>query len=54
MALANPGAYAAAALAAGVSGAHQEQITAQHKEMHMAYTEYLGAQESGKQLLCMA
>ncbi len=47
----NPGAYAAAALAAGVSVAHQEQITAQHKEMQMAYTKYLGAQEAGKELL---
>jgi hypothetical protein len=47
----NPGAYAAAALIAGVSTAHQEQITAQHKEMLMVYTEYLGAQEAGKELL---
>ncbi len=31
-ALVNPGAYAAAALAAGVSAAHQKQITVQHKE----------------------
>jgi hypothetical protein len=29
----NPGAYAATALAAGVSRAHPEQITVQHKEM---------------------
>jgi hypothetical protein len=34
----NPGAYAAAALAAGVSAAQQEHITAQHKEMQIAYT----------------
>ncbi len=47
----NPGAYAVAALAAGVSAAHQEQITAQHKEMQTEYTEYLGAQEAGKKLL---
>jgi hypothetical protein len=47
----NPGAYAAAALAAGVSVAHCEQITAQHKEMQMAYTKYLGAQEAGQELL---
>ncbi len=47
----NPGAYAAATLAAGVSAAHQEQITAQHKKMQTAYTEYLGAQETGKELL---
>jgi hypothetical protein len=47
----NPGAYAAAALAAGVSPAHQEQITAQHKETQMVHTEYLSAQEAGKELL---
>jgi hypothetical protein len=47
----NPGAYAATALAAGVSAAHQEQITGQHKETQTAYTEYLGAQETGKELL---
>jgi hypothetical protein len=47
----NPGAYADTALPAGVSAAHQEQITVQHKEMQMAYTEYFGAQESGKELL---
>jgi hypothetical protein len=46
----NPGAYTAAALAAGVSTAHQEQITTQHKEMQMAYTEYLGAQKAGREL----
>jgi hypothetical protein len=51
VALVNPGAYAAAALAAGVSMAHQEQITAQHKETQTAYTKYLGAQEAGKELL---
>jgi hypothetical protein len=34
-----------------VSAAHQEQITAQHKEMQTAYTKYLGAQEAGKELL---
>ncbi len=47
----NPGAYAAAALAAGVSVAHQEQITMQHKEMKIAYTKYHDAQEAGKELL---
>jgi hypothetical protein len=47
----NPGAYAAAALAAGVSAAHREQIITQHKETQTAYTEYLGAQEAGKELL---
>ena len=51
MAPVNPGAYAAIALAAGVSAAHQEQITAQHKKTQMAYTKYLGAQEAGKGLL---
>jgi hypothetical protein len=47
----NLGAYAAAALAAGVSAVHGEQIIAQHKETQTAYTEYLGAQEAGKELL---
>jgi hypothetical protein len=50
-ALANPGAYTAAALAAGVSAAQLEKIIVQHKEMQTAYTEYLGAQESEKELL---
>jgi hypothetical protein len=45
----NPGAYTAAALTAGVSAAHQEQITMQHKETQTAYTKYLGAQEAGKE-----
>jgi hypothetical protein len=31
--------------------AQLEQIIAQHKEMQMAYTENLGAQEAGKELL---
>ncbi len=51
MAPANPGAYTAAALAAGLSTAHQDQITMQHKETQTAYTKYLGAQEAGKELL---
>jgi hypothetical protein len=46
-----PGVYAAAALTARVSMAQHEQIIVQHKEMQMAYTEYLGAQEAGKELL---
>ncbi len=51
MALVNPGACAATALAAGVSATQQEQIIVQHKEMQTAYTKYLGAQEAGKELL---
>ncbi len=31
--------------------AQRDQITAQHKETQIAYTEYLGAQEAGKELL---
>jgi hypothetical protein len=50
----NPGTYAVAVLAAGVSIAHQEQITGQHKDTQMAYTKYLGTQEAGKELFCMA
>jgi hypothetical protein len=43
--------YAATALVAGVSAAQREQIIAQHKERQTSYTEYLGAQEAGKELL---
>ncbi len=48
---ANPGAYAAAALAPGVSAAQQEQLVAHHKEEQMTYAIYLGLQEAGKELL---
>ena len=48
---ADPGAYAAAALAAGVSAAQRDQIVAQHKVEQRAYADYLGAQEAGKELL---
>jgi hypothetical protein len=51
MAPANPGAYSAAALIAGVSTAQQEQLLAQHKKAQTRYTDYLGAQEAGKELL---
>jgi hypothetical protein len=47
----NPGAYAAAALAPGVSTAQREQLVAQHKEEQTAYADYLGSQEAGKELL---
>ncbi len=46
-----PGTYSAAALAAGMSVAQQEQITVHSKEKQTAYTKYLGAQEAGKKLL---
>jgi hypothetical protein len=48
---ANPGAYLAAALVAGVSMAQQEQLVTQHKEEQTTYANYLGAQEAGKELL---
>ncbi len=48
---ANPGAYAATALVAGVSTAQWEQLVAQHKEEQTAYANYLGSQEAGKELL---
>ncbi len=48
---ANPGAYLAAALVAGVSAAQQEQLVAQHKEEQTTYADYLGAQKAGKELL---
>ncbi len=48
---ANPGAYSAAALVAGVSAAQQEQLVAQHKEEQTTYADYLGAQEAEKELL---
>ena len=47
----NLGAYAAAALVAGVSAAQRKQLVAQHKEEQTAYADYLGAQEAGKELL---
>jgi hypothetical protein len=47
----NPGAYAAAALEGGVSAAQREQLVANHKEQQLSYTEYLGAQEAGKELI---
>ncbi len=48
---ANPGAYLATALIAGVSAAQQEQLGAQHKEAQSMYANYIGAQEAGKELL---
>ncbi len=48
---ANPGAYTAAALVAGVSTAQREQLVVQHKEEQTAYADYLGSQEVGKELL---
>jgi hypothetical protein len=48
---ASPGAYAAAALNAGLSAAHQEQLVANHKEEQVSYTKYLRAQEAGKELI---
>jgi hypothetical protein len=48
---ANPGAYSATALIAGVSAAQQEQLVAQHKDAQTTYINYLGAQEAGKELL---
>jgi hypothetical protein len=47
----NPGAYAAAALNAGISTAHQEQLVANHKEEQVSYPKYLGAQEACKELI---
>jgi hypothetical protein len=47
----DPGAYAATALAAGVSAAQCKQIVAQRKEEQTAYTDYLSSQEAGKELL---
>ncbi len=47
----NPGAYAAMALAAGVSAAQRKQIVAQHKEEQTVYADYLGSQEAGKELV---
>jgi hypothetical protein len=49
--LANPGAYTAAALNAGVNAAHQEQLVANHKEEKVSYTNYLRAQEAGNELI---
>jgi hypothetical protein len=48
---ANPGAYSAAALVAGVSAAQREQLVAQHKKAQTMYADYIDAQEAGKELL---
>jgi hypothetical protein len=48
---ANLDAYAATALAAGVSAAQREKIVGQHKEEQKSYANYLGSQEAGKELL---
>ncbi len=47
----NPGASAAAALNAGISAAQRKQLVTIHKEEQVSYTEYLGAQEAGKELI---
>ncbi len=47
----NLGAYTVAALGAGISAAQREQLVANHKEEQVSYTEYLGAQEAGKELI---
>ncbi len=47
----NPGAYAAAALLAGVSATQCKQLAANHKEEQVSYTKHLGAQEAGKELI---
>ena len=47
----NPGAYAAAAINAGISAAQRKQLVANHKEEQASYTKYLGAQEAGKELI---
>jgi hypothetical protein len=48
---ANLGAYAAKALAGGVSVAQRKQIVVQHKEQQTLYANYLGPQEAGKELI---
>jgi hypothetical protein len=48
---ANPGVYAVAALGAGISADQHKQLVANHKEEQVSYTEYLGAQEAGKELI---
>jgi hypothetical protein len=48
---ANPGAHAAAAIGAGTSAAQQEQLVTNRKEEQVSYTEYLGAQKAGKELI---
>jgi hypothetical protein len=47
----NPGAYAARALAVGVSMAQRKQIVTKHKEEQTLYANYLGSQEARKKLL---
>jgi hypothetical protein len=47
----NPGAYLAAAHVAGGNAAQQEQLITQHKEAQTTYTNYIGTQQVGKELL---
>jgi hypothetical protein len=43
--------YTVAAQGADVSAAQHEQLVANHKEEQVSYTECLGAQEAGKELI---
>jgi hypothetical protein len=51
---ADPGAYSAAALAAGGAAAQREQLVAEHKQLQSNYASYLGVEEAGKELILYA
>jgi hypothetical protein len=50
----DPGAYSAAALAAGGAAAQREQLVAKHKQLQSNYASYLGVKEAGKELILYA
>jgi hypothetical protein len=51
---ANPGAYSAAALGMSNAAAQRKQFVAEHKVLQSSYANYLGVEESGKELILYA
>jgi hypothetical protein len=54
VALANPGAYLAAALGVGNAAAQRKQFVAKHKVLQSSYANYLGVEEASKELILYA
>jgi len=50
----DPGAYSAAALAAGGAAAQREQLVAEHKIKQRSFYDYLSVEEAGKELILYA
>jgi hypothetical protein len=51
---ADPGAYSQAALGVGNAAAQREQLVAEHKILVKSYSDYLGVEEAGKELILHA